>query len=75
MYWRSHRGLLELDLFLMPFAQGRYSLLSAADRVAYRELLHAEDVDLCEWLNKRSQPENLQLQDIVKQVIAYAEAH
>lgn len=75
VYWRSRRGLLELDLFLMPFAKSRYGLLSATDKAAYQALLRAEDVDLCEWLNKRSQPENLQLQDIVKQVIAYAAAH
>jgi antitoxin CptB len=54
--WRSHRGMLELDLFLVPFAQGSYQELSEKDRKAYRVLLECEDWEILDWLHYRTQP-------------------
>ena len=53
--WRSHRGMLELDLFLVPFAQACYQELSEKDRKAYRALLACEDWEILDWLHNRTQ--------------------
>ena len=47
---RSRRGLLELDLLLLPFAQGVYAELSESEQQVYERLLLEDDVVLLEWL-------------------------
>ena len=54
--WRSRRGMLELDLFLVPFAENRYADLTPADRAAYRHLLDREDWEILDWLRQDSVP-------------------
>ncbi len=54
--WRSRRGMLELDLFLVPFAENRYADLTPADRAAYRRLLDREDWEILDWLRQDSAP-------------------
>ena len=38
-YWRSRRGLLELDLLLPPFVKARFDSLSSAQTSALERLL------------------------------------
>lgn len=54
--WRSRRGMLELDLFLVPFAENRYADLTSADRAAFRHLLDREDWEILDWLRQDSAP-------------------
>ncbi len=54
--WRSRRGMLELDLFLMPFAESCYADLTPADRAAYRDLLRCGDWEILDWLRQDSAP-------------------
>ena len=56
MRWRSRRGMLELDLYLVPFADHQYSGLTLADRAAYGELLECEDWEILDWLRRESAP-------------------
>ncbi len=51
---RSRRGLLELDLLLLPFAECVYAELSKAEQQAYEQLLLEDDVVLLEWLKGES---------------------
>jgi len=68
--WRSRRGLLELDLRLVPFARDRYAALGATERAAYRQLLEEDDHDVLAWLSGReTAPETLA--EIVAIVAAY----
>jgi antitoxin CptB len=53
MYWHSRRGMLELDLLLVPFATDRLRQLAHAEIVDYRNLLEEEDQDLWLWLTRR----------------------
>lgn len=75
IFWRSRRGLLELDLFLLPFAEHCYSKLPLDDRLIYQELLQADDPDLLDWLKQKSQPECPRLKSMVQRIISYAETH
>jgi antitoxin CptB len=53
MYWHSRRGMLELDLLLVPFATECLVKLDAAQINDYRALLEQEDQDLWTWLTRR----------------------
>ena len=63
--WHSRRGMLEIDVMLMPFTQYQYLNLSANDQKAYRRLLDFEDQDIWEWLRGFRLPEDKDLARIV----------
>ncbi|MGI9345123.1 MAG: succinate dehydrogenase assembly factor 2 [Gammaproteobacteria bacterium] len=60
--WRSRRGVLELDLILVPFVQQVLEHLPHDQIALYRILLESEDPDLVQWLqygNRQGLPEHL----------------
>ena len=68
LYWHSRRGMLEIDVMLMPFTQNHYLSLSENDQEAYRRLLDCEDQDIWEWLRGFKLPDDEDLARIVLQV-------
>ena len=66
--WHSRRGMLEIDVMLMPFTQHQYLSLSANDQKAYRRLLDCEDQDIWEWLRGFRLPDDQDLARIVSLV-------
>ena len=66
--WHSRRGMLEIDVMLMPFTQHQYLSLSADDQKAYRRLLDCEDQDIWEWLRGFRLPDDQDLARIVMRV-------
>lgn len=68
LIWRSRRGMLELELFLLPFVRSRLDDLSAADREAYARLLEHDDWDIFEWLQGRWEPQDQSLTPILEQI-------
>ena len=54
--WRSRRGLLELDLLLVPFANCMYATLPEAMQQTYCCLLEEEDQDILGWLQGHLDP-------------------
>lgn len=50
LFWHSRRGMLELDLLLVPFVERRVPTLSGDDQVLYQQMLREEDQDLFKWL-------------------------
>lgn len=73
MFWRSRRGLRELDLLLIPFTSHRYGTLSVAERMLYRQLLNAEDMDLLAWLQGTDCP--AKFTHMIQQIMTYAKTH
>jgi antitoxin CptB len=69
--WRSRRGLLELDLRLVPFAREAYERLADGQRAAYRRLLEEDDHDVLDWLSGR-EPAPQHLSEIVRLVRAHS---
>ena len=65
LFWSSRRGMLELDLILLPFLENIYPTLSQADKESYWQLLASEDQDMFEWFVNRQNPQNTELQRIV----------
>ena len=70
-YWRSRRGLLELDLLLPPFVRSRFDSLSNAQTRALTRLLACEDQDIWDWYQGRSTPDDAALTEIVDLVRAF----
>lgn len=65
LYWHSRRGMLEIDVMLIPFTKTRYKSLAKTDQLAYRELLNCEDQEIWEWLRGFEVPERPDLARIV----------
>lgn len=71
VYWHSRRGMLEIDLALMPFAREVYPHLPEDEQAAYRRLLESEDTELFAWILERSKPEDAGLASIMEKILAY----
>lgn len=65
LFWGSRRGMLELDLVLLPFLDNVYPGLAQEDKERYWKLLECEDQDMFAWFMHRQDPEDLELQRIV----------
>jgi antitoxin CptB len=74
MYWHSRRGMLELDLLLVPFATERLSALDEAQLEDYRALLAEEDQDLWLWLTRRGMAPSDALRRCVDLVLQHNES-
>jgi len=72
IFWASRRGMLELDLVLMPYAKGVYPSLSSADQQDFQLLLDSEDTDLFAWFLQKSVPEDAVLAAVVAKVLDFA---
>ncbi|MDE0646423.1 MAG: succinate dehydrogenase assembly factor 2 [Gammaproteobacteria bacterium] len=69
MLYRSRRGMLELDLLLVPFIENRFEFLSNAQRQLVERLLNLEDVELHELIQRpERRPE---FQEIIELIVQY----
>lgn len=66
--WGSRRGMLELDLVLLPFVEEVFPGLSEEDQQLYAELLECEDQDMFSWFLKRQDPAEPRLLRIVEMI-------
>ena len=64
--WHSRRGLLELDLILVPFADQYFESLSGIDQDRYVKLLTAEDQDLLSWMLEHTEPSDPDILSIIQ---------
>lgn len=48
--YQSRRGMLELDVLLIPFIEAEYANLSEAELATYQQFLEEPDPDLYAWL-------------------------
>ncbi len=65
LFWGSRRGMLELDLVLLPFLENVYPNLVQEDKERYWALLACEDQDMFAWFLRREDPEDVDLKRIV----------
>jgi len=70
LWWHSRRGMLELDVLLIPFLEKAYRDLDKEDQERYEKLLVCEDTDMFEWFMQRSRPDDPDLQRIVDIILA-----
>ena len=73
LWWHSRRGMLELDVLLIPFVEEAYRGLDAEDQARYQKLLSCEDTDMFEWFMQRCRPEDPDLQRMVDLILSRAQ--
>ena len=74
IYWHSRRGMLELDLVLMPFVENVLLTLNTDDQDRYVKLLEEEDTDLFAWFLGHKKPEDSELKQIVELILSSSKA-
>lgn len=70
IFWHSRRGMLELDLLLVPFATEVFDTLSGQEQALYSDFLEEEDQDLFAWLMQRSDPDP-RFNEIIQKILAH----
>ena len=74
IYWASRRGMLELDLMLVPFMEDCFRSLSAEKQQHYVALMECEDTEIFQWLLGTDSPQDSDLLGIVNDIKAHARA-
>lgn len=64
--WQCRRGMLELDVILMPFLAEHFEELDRTLQSAFVELLKEADPDLYTWIMGFGQCENTDLIEIIQ---------
>lgn len=72
--WRSRRGMLELDLLLVPFFDEEFSNLPERLQLTFVLLLEQEDPDLLMWFSNKSEPEDAALAELVRIILDRVQA-
>jgi antitoxin CptB len=68
--WHSRRGMLELDLILLPFVEQSLPRLDERQLGLYQELLAQEDQDLFVWFTRREVAPTEALCEIVEYILS-----
>lgn len=69
--WQCRRGMLELDLMLIPFVETRYEHCTVEEKMAFQALLHHPDPVLLDWVMGHNQPDEPELLHIVQLIRNY----
>jgi len=67
--WLSRRGMLELDLLLIPFCEDGFLQLSEEDQRSYVKLLGMDDPQLMQWFSRQSTPTDAELARVVELIL------
>ena len=67
--WRSRRGMLELDLLLLPFFDARFASMNANEQATFIKLLEQDDPDLLQWFSGKASPDDPELAAMVEAVL------
>lgn len=61
--WRCHRGMLELDIFLLRFFDNQFQTLTVTEQQQFIALLKEQDPDLFAWLlgHREADPEHIEM--------------
>ncbi len=71
IFWHSRRGMLELDLLLVPFVQDVFDDLTLEDQILYRDLLLLEDQDIYALLMGSNHSEHTKYDAITTKILAH----
>lgn len=66
--WACRRGMLELDLFLVPFFEKAYEALSNDEKEEFAAMLCHTDPELLAWLMGHDKPSSMPLQSLTAKI-------
>ncbi|BCL71267.1 conserved hypothetical protein [Vibrio nigripulchritudo MADA3029] len=69
--WACRRGMLELDVVIMPFYEEQFESLSEQEQKDFVSLLECDDPDLFTWIMGHGRSDNLSHAAMVDKVVAY----
>ncbi len=69
--WACRRGMLELDIFLLPFFDNCYLQLTCEEKAVFVDFLTATDPELFAWLMAHHLPDKKEFIAIVDKIRAY----
>lgn len=73
--WACRRGMLELDLFLVPFFENKYDTLTESEQQHFSEMLCYTDPELLGWFMGHDQAANPAIQEIVVKIREFKRYH
>ena len=71
LYWRSRRGMLELDLQLQPFLEQSFFSLEDNEKEGYEKLLLEEDWQIYDWLRGVTAPVDEDVALVVDKIMRF----
>jgi antitoxin CptB len=74
LLWACRRGMLELDVLFMPFAQEVFDNLSEVDKFTFERLLSCDDPDLFSWFMGHKVCEDEALAEMVRVILKRGKA-
>ena len=69
IYWRSRRGMLEIEAKLVPFIRDHFQDLSLEEQTLYEQMLDLEDWEIFDWLQRREIPDDPKVLALVEKII------
>ena len=69
MRWRSRRGMLELDLLLLPFYDEEFDALGEDEQQAFVRILEQDDPDLLLWFSRMGKSDDFGMQALVGEIL------
>jgi antitoxin CptB len=69
--WACRRGMLELDVVIMPFYEECFDSLSESDQKDFVSLLECDDPDLFNWVMKHGRSNDEKLANMIDKIIAH----
>jgi len=72
LYWSCRRGMLELDLMLIPFLNDCYDALNSEEKEQFLLLLESSDVELYAWLTHHEKPSSPSFEKLVIKIREHA---
>ena len=67
--WACRRGMLELDVLLLPFVEEAFDSLSYEDQETFERLLTSDDPDLFAWIMGHQKCEDPELAAMVATIV------
>ena len=71
LYWRSRRGMLELDLQLQPFLEQSFFSLEENEKEGYEKLRLEEDWQIYDWLRGVTAPVDEDVALVVDKIMRF----
>lgn len=71
VYWRSRRGMSELEQQLLPYVVARYPGLPPEQKALYAQLLEKEDWDIFDLLQGREVAADPAMRELIAKIIRF----
>jgi len=68
--WACRRGMLELDVLFMPFAEQGFNELSEQQQEVFERLLTCDDPDLYAWFMGHQACDDQELSQMIKHILS-----